>query len=102
MAGVAELIEIISRDVLKLSEELARLRPLAVLAEPDVARHRLEGIGVNIVGQLVVIETLGALDGLRENLAGAVPERDLTVAEGIDLELGRFGLIFGEQLLEAR
>src|SRR5262249_14889411 len=102
IAGVAELIEIISRDVLKLAEELARPRPLAILAEPDVAGHRLEGVGVDVIGQLAVIETLGALDGLRQNLAGAVTKRDVTITEGIDLELGRFGLILGEQLFEAR
>src|SRR4029450_6815964 len=35
LAAGAELLEVIGHDVLKLSEELARFRPLAVLAECD-------------------------------------------------------------------
>jgi hypothetical protein len=39
MGGVAELIEIISNDILKLRRELTGLRPFTLLAEPDLARY---------------------------------------------------------------
>ena len=72
MRGVAELREIVAADALKLGEELARLGPFAILAEGNLARDGREFMGMDVVGELGVIETFRRLDRLRQNLAGGI------------------------------
>src|SRR5712692_9603829 len=61
---VLELLVVVALDALELDLEHARLRPLAVLAELDVAGHGLEGVVTQVGGELVLIEALGALHRL--------------------------------------
>src|ERR1700736_2219000 len=84
--GVAELIDVMSGYVLKLRRELTRFRPFAVRSKTDFAQDGVERIGVHVVGKLVVIEALGALDRLSQYLSGRIAERDEVVADRIDLK----------------
>src|SRR5262245_24221691 len=54
-SAVTKLIEVVGLRVLNLCPKHARLRPFAVLAEREVARHGLEARLVHILGELVVI-----------------------------------------------
>ena len=101
LAAGAELLEVIGHDVLKLSEELARFRPLAVLAECDVPDHGLERVATDVGRELVVIGALGFFHRLGEHLAGRIAERHEAVAERIDALAGRFGLVALEQIGDA-
>src|SRR5262245_13172728 len=78
------LVEPGGLDVLELHHDGARLCPLAQLVEPDLADNGVEGIGVDIAGELVVVEALGCLDGLLEHLHGRVCKRRLIESERID------------------
>src|SRR6202011_4170515 len=100
--GVAELIDVMSGYVLKLRRELTRFRPFAVRSKTDFAQDGVERIGVHVVGKLVVIEALGALDRLSQYLSGRIAERDEVVADRIDLKRRCCGLILGQQLPQAR
>ena len=66
--AVAKLFDIAGRDVLELAEDGARLRPLAIAAERDIARDRLEGGRMDVFRDPVVIEALRLRHRLRELL----------------------------------
>src|SRR5262245_15369237 len=57
--AIAKLLDIAGLNVLELAEELARLCPLAIGTECDVARDGREARRVNVFGDLIVIERLG-------------------------------------------
>src|SRR3954464_15811027 len=89
--AVTELIEVVRLSVLDLRPVHARLHPFAVLAEGEIAGHGLEARLVHVFGKLVVVETLGFSDRLRQHLAAAVGERSPGKAQRVDA--GRSGLL---------
>ena len=70
--------------MLELGEEDPRLRPLAVLAEGDIADHGLEGVAVHVGGDLDLIEALGVFDRLGQHLSRGIAERREGPADRID------------------
>src|SRR5215475_14106016 len=85
----SELLQIVRHDVLELREQGPRLRPLAVLAEGDVAQHGREPMRMDVLREPAVVEAAGFLHGRCENLTGRIAEGREGVAEGIDLLAGR-------------
>ncbi len=61
----------------------------------------MQGVTVEIIGKLGVIEALGLLDRLRQHLAGGVAERHKTETERIDLFGRRLFLIALEHIGDA-
>src|SRR5438034_7654122 len=73
---IAELLDAVGLDVLELHQQHALLRPFALVAELHVADDGLEGRLADVIGQGVVIETLGRLDRVAEHLqVGVGPNR---------------------------
>src|ERR1700687_3583887 len=82
--AVAEIVETGSADVLELYGHQPRFLPLPLFAELDIADHGLEGMAADVVGDLVLVEALGALDGGAQHLQiGISPGREI-IAERID------------------
>src|SRR6266436_7783103 len=65
---IAELLEIVALDVLELHLQHARLRSFAVLAEGDLSDDRVERMAADVIGELRLVEALGALDRIAQNL----------------------------------
>src|SRR5262249_37832418 len=80
----AELLEVAALDVVILDLQHAALRPLAALAELHVAHDGLERGLADVVGELVVVEALGRLHRLAEDLDVGVAPGPEIVAERID------------------
>src|SRR5215813_3119367 len=100
VAGLV-LVEAGALDVLELNHDGTRGRPFAQLVEADLADDGLERARVDVVGELVVIERAGRLDGLLQHLHGRVGERRLIEAERIDAGLGRLRLVLLQKVLDA-
>ena len=75
----------------------ARLGPLAVLAEFDVAHDGLELVAVQVIGELVVVDALGAFDRLAEHLEIGIAPAAKIIAERIDAFGLRPRLVFLEE-----
>jgi len=58
-ARLGELLQPIALDVLELHAEHARLGPFALRVEADLADDGLEGVAVDVVGELGVVEAAG-------------------------------------------
>src|ERR1700736_1262782 len=67
-AGLLELLEVVAGDAAILREDDARLGPFPVVGELDVADYRLEGGLVDVLGDLGLVDALGLLDRLAEDL----------------------------------
>src|SRR5260370_41798730 len=93
--------EVVGYDVLKWGEDLARLRPFAVLAERDVPDDSLERVAVDVGGELVIIGALGRFHRLGEHLAGRIAERHEAVAQRVDALARGLGLVATEQIDDA-
>src|SRR5262245_2331278 len=78
-----ELIELVALDAVILHGNEARLGPLALLAELHIAHHGLEGGGAEVLGELLVIEAVGTLDGLLDELDVGITPGAEVVAERI-------------------
>jgi hypothetical protein len=99
---IAELVEAVALDVLELRLQNARLRPLAIGAELDIADHSLERRLPHIIRELAVVQTLGCCNRLPQDLQiGVAPRREI-ITERIDARRLRSALIFVEQLLRPR
>src|SRR5580704_11292865 len=81
--AVAEIIDAGAGDVLELDGQDARFSPLALVAEGDVADHGLESVGADVVGDLVLVEALRALDRVAPDLEVRVRPRDEVIAERV-------------------
>src|SRR5258707_11720835 len=97
----AELLDVVAFvDAMELDLQYPPLRPFAVLAEFDVADDGLEGVGTEVVGELLVFDALRSLDGLRQHLELRVAPRGHVIAERVDA----FGLgprlIFFDQVFD--
>src|SRR5579862_1330806 len=79
--AVAEIVDAGAFDVLELNSQDLRGRPFALVAEFDVADDSLKGVGADVVGELVLVEALGALDGLGEDLHPGKRPRTEVIAE---------------------
>src|SRR5262249_35440312 len=96
-----ELLEVTALDVVVLDLQHAALLPLAALRDLYVARDGLEGGLADVVGELVVVEALGGLHRLAEDLdVGVAPGAEI-VAERIDTLRAGAGLVLLEELLGA-
>src|SRR4029079_1426713 len=100
--AVAELIEIVGLRVLDLGPGHARLRPLSVLTEGEIAGHGLEACFVHVGGELVVVETLGFRHGLGQHLAGGIGERSPGEAKRVDAGGRGLGAVAPEEVGRAR
>src|SRR5215813_13254916 len=79
-----ELLEVAALDVVVLDLQHAALLPLPALAELHVAHDGLERCLADVVGKLVVVEALGCLHRLAEDLdVGVAPGAEI-VAERVD------------------
>lgn len=65
---IAEVINFVAFDILKLSGHHAFHGPLAVLTKSDVAYYRLECRFSDVLGKLAVVERFCLGDSLSENL----------------------------------
>jgi hypothetical protein len=64
----AELLDIVALDVVVLHPDRPRLRPLAVRPEGYIALDCAERMGVQVFGELVVVESLCRGDRVAEDL----------------------------------
>src|SRR5580704_4350854 len=87
--GVLELAEVVALDALKLHLQHPRLGPFAARLERYVAAHGFEGRAVDEVGERAVVEALGGLDGLPQDLQLRVAPRRQKIAQRIDAFGGR-------------
>ncbi len=76
-------------DAVILHLQHPALRPLAALAELDRTVDGLEGRLADVVGELVVLEAVGALDGVAQHLDVGIAPAAQVVAERIDALGGR-------------
>src|ERR1700730_11937583 len=79
-----ELIDLAALDAVVLDLQHAALLPLAALAELHVAHDGLERGLADVVGERVVVEALGGLDGIPENLDIGIAPGPEVVAERVD------------------
>jgi hypothetical protein len=79
------MIDVAGGNILRLGEQSARLRPRAVLGVSDVADHGMERVDVYVIGKFLVIETMDAGDSLSQHLSRRVTERDVSVADRVNL-----------------
>ena len=77
------------------------LGPLAVLPEPDVTHDGFEFVAAQVVGELVVIDTLGAFDRLADQLEVRIAPAAEIIPERIDAGGLGAGLVFLEERLGA-
>src|SRR6516165_9219162 len=94
------LIETVTFDVLKLHHDDARIRPFTKLVELDVADNRTERVGMNIGGELLIIESSGRRDGLLQHLHRRIGKGRLIEPERIDAGILGARLIFAEKGLD--
>src|SRR5262245_40844973 len=87
-AGLSELLDVLVPDALKLGGDDARVRPLAILAVTDGADDGLHLIRTQVLSQLRVVQALGAVDGLLEQLPDGVVEWREVIAERVHFGLG--------------
>src|SRR5581483_5592980 len=95
---IAEGVDRIVFDVLELNGDRALLAPFAVDAKLDVADDSLEGSFADVGCQYIIIETLGRLDRLFENLKISVGPHRHVIAERIDALLWSPLLVFFQEL----
>src|SRR5258706_13951919 len=96
----AELLDVVGLDVVELNLQHPRLRPFAVLAELDVAKHGLERAGTDVVGELLVLNAFSRRDRLLQHLELRITPRRHVVAQRVDA-FGRCSrLISLDQILD--
>src|SRR5579864_595350 len=94
-ARILELHDIVAAgDMLELRVDDARLRPFAIGAEAYFADDGRDWMAVDIVGDLRRIEALRSLDPGSEDLRGRIRRGRISIAERIDAQRWRRGLIF--------
>src|ERR1700690_4385156 len=74
LAGLLELLDVRTNNVLILHQQNSRLGPFALRREADIADDSLERFLVNVFGELTVIEASHRFDRLLENLHFRVGE----------------------------
>src|SRR6266567_4932119 len=99
---IPELLEIGALDVLELDLQDPRLRPLAVLAEADLADDRVEWVAADVVGELCLVEALRYLDRFPQNLKVGIGEGRQVPPQRVDPFARRLGLVGFEELRDAR
>ena len=102
LARQLELIDAVALDSLILHEQNARVRLLAGRAKPHVAGNRLERRLVQVVGQKFLVEALGGLDRLRDDLHARIGKRRSIEAQRVGALARGAALIAGEEVLDAR
>src|SRR5262249_11681972 len=86
-------------DVVVLDLHHPGFGPFAVFAEPDVGGHDgRECVGAHVIGELVVIEALGALDCLLEHLKIGIAPPPEVITEWVDTLAWRKRLVFLEEI----
>src|SRR6476646_1333679 len=95
------LVKPVSGDVLKLHLNDTRIGPLTELVEFDLTDNGIERVGVDIGGELLIIEASSRLHGLLQDLHGCIGKRRLIEPEWVGAGVLGARLILGEKCLDA-
>lgn len=55
--SIDQLAEVVSGQILPLTDQRTRLHPFAVLSEGDIANDGRKSVAAHVLGQLVLVET---------------------------------------------
>src|SRR5688572_19006330 len=102
LARLPELLQVLVHHAAELRLHHARVRPFSVLVPADRADDGLDLVLAQPAGERLVLEALGGVDRLLENLADRIVERRQIEAEGVHLGFGGALRVAREEFVDAR
>src|SRR5262249_33957748 len=99
--AVTEIVDAGPGDILELHGHQPRFPPLPFFAELDIPDDGLESVIADVIGNLVLIEALCALDRLSEHLQIGIGPRREIITERVDALAGSLLLVTVEKLHDA-